>query len=40
MQSLKMEAKRIQLDYRSALVKAGKHCAYQERSQHEVRNKL
>jgi regulatory protein len=35
-----MEIKRIQLDYRSALIKAGKHCAYQERSQHEVRNKL
>ncbi|MFN7691482.1 MAG: regulatory protein RecX, partial [Bacteroidota bacterium] len=35
-----METKCIQLDYRSALVKAGKHCAYQERSQHEVRNKL
>ena len=35
-----MEQKRVQLDYKSALIRAGKYCAYQERSQHEVRNKL
>lgn len=32
--------KPIQLDKRSALVKAESYCAYQERSQQEVRNKL
>jgi len=35
-----MEQKKIVLDYKSALLKAQKHCAYQERSQQEVRNKL
>ena len=35
-----LESKRIILDYRSALLKAQKHCAYQERSQQEIRNKL
>jgi regulatory protein len=35
-----MEAKKIFLDYKSALLKAQKHCAYQERSQQEIRNKL
>lgn len=35
-----METKKIILDYKSALLKAQKHCAYQERSQQEIRNKL
>lgn len=35
-----MESKKLILDYKSALLKAQKHCAYQERSQQEVRNKL
>jgi regulatory protein len=35
-----MEEKKIILDYKSALIKAQKHCAYQERSQQEIRNKL
>lgn len=35
-----MEQKKIVLDYKTALLKAQKHCAYQERSQQEVRNKL
>jgi regulatory protein len=35
-----MEPKREFLDYKTALQKAQKVCAYQERSQHEIRNKL
>jgi regulatory protein len=35
-----MEIKKVILDYKSALLKAQKHCAYQERSQQEIRNKL
>ncbi len=35
-----MESKKVILDYKSALLKAQKHCAYQERSQQEIRNKL
>jgi len=35
-----METKKVILDYKSALIKAQKHCAYQERSQQEIRNKL
>lgn len=34
------EAKKAIPDYKSALLKAQKHCAYQERSQQEIRNKL
>jgi regulatory protein len=35
-----MEPKKVILDYKTALFKAQKYCAYQERSQHEIRNKL
>lgn len=35
-----MEQKKIILDYKSAIARAQKYCAYQERSQQEVRNKL
>lgn len=34
------ETKKRALDYKSALIKAQKFCAYQERSQQEMRNKL
>jgi regulatory protein len=32
--------KKVILDYKTALLRAQKHCAYQERSQQEIRNKL
>ncbi|HRG57417.1 MAG TPA: regulatory protein RecX [Bacteroidia bacterium] len=35
-----MAAKTIPLDIKAALAKAQKHCAYQERSQQEMRTKL
>jgi regulatory protein len=35
-----METKKVILDYKTALLKAQKYCAYQERSQQEIRNKL
>lgn len=35
-----MATKTILLDFKTALAKAQKHCAYQERSQQEMRNKL
>lgn len=35
-----MANKNTPLDIKAALVKAQKHCAYQERSQQEMRNKL
>ena len=35
-----MGSKKAILDYKSALLEAQKHCAYQERSQQEIRNKL
>lgn len=35
-----MKEKQVILDKKSALAKAESWCAYQERSQHEVRNKL
>ena len=34
------QEKKIKLDYKSALARAQKTCAYQERSQQEIRNKL
>jgi regulatory protein len=35
-----MNKKQQVLDYKTSLIKAQKHCAYQERSQQEIRNKL
>jgi regulatory protein len=35
-----METKKVTLDYKSAIARAQKYCAFQERSQQEVRNKL
>ena len=35
-----MEKKKEIFDYKTALLKAQKYCAYQERSQQEIRNKL
>jgi hypothetical protein len=34
-----MEKKKEIFDYKTALLKAQKYCAYQERSQQEIRNK-